>query len=269
MVTAMDEPQTVFLLGIQARSGTNLLSHLLRLHPRCGPPGGLHEDFFLAESRHLDLFAKKVAERYQPEWPITPTARAEILQALGRGLTGLLHRDARHPFVVAKSPAFANLHLFPEIFPGSPLLLLLRDGRDLVDSFTHSFGRDFESAVELWRDGARRWLRFQEGFGDADFHRTVRYEDLVADRKGTLGEAFSFLGLDAAEYDFAEAEAAPIMGSSRTPPEEGRPGEPWQWRMVDSLPDFRPVGRWREWPAERLATFERIAGDELRRLGYA
>lgn len=266
----MNEPRTIFLLGIQARSGTNLLSHLIRLHPRCGLPVGINEDFFLAGARHLEAFAETVAERYQPDWPITPNARAEILRALGRGLTGLLHRDGRHPFVVAKSPAFANLHLFPEIFPGSPLLLLVRDGRDLVDSFVRSFGRDFDSAVELWRDGARRWLGFQERFGEADFHRTVRYEDLVTDRKGALGGIFSFLGLDPAEYDFAAAEASPIMGSSRTPPESSEAdGREWQWRMVDSLPGFRPVGRWREWPAERLATFERVAGEELRRLGYA
>ena len=65
-------------------------------------------------------------------------------------------------------------------------------------------------------------------------------------------------------YPFAGIEAIRVRGSSRLQ-EEGAV----TWNPQERTVDFRPVGRWQQWPRHRKWLFKRIAGEMLIRLGYA
>jgi len=52
-----------------------------------------------------------------------------------------------------------NLERFFELLPEASLPILVRDGRDLVESTTRSFGASHEAAIRIWCRAAQRTKR--------------------------------------------------------------------------------------------------------------
>ena len=77
--------QPLFLLGVSPRSGTNYLSDLVGLHPRCAVIRGIWEDFLLAEFDHLESYVEEVAGNWQPRWPEAAAGRTSLLEHLTAG----------------------------------------------------------------------------------------------------------------------------------------------------------------------------------------
>lgn len=255
-------------VGGAGRSGTTLLRVVLDSHPRiaCGP--------------ELKVTPAICGLWYDMQTGFFPALLEhglgrEDLNALTRALIdGLLakfrasqgkHRSAE------KSPNnvfyFEHLH---RIFPDSPLVHVLRDGRDVVcslltmdwvDSRTGApidYTRDARKAAQYWVQAVQAGRQAGRNIGPARY-REIKYEDIVARPEPTLRALFAFLGemWDDAVLRFHENTARPL-GHESSAAQVSRP-------LYASA-----AGRWANdlKPADKAAV-KAVAGDLLIELGYA
>ena len=147
-MSSLSRPDPIFILGIMPRSGTNFLWDLLRLHPQCAPGRSpIAEDFFLEHSDHLVEYVNQVQAAWDPLWgEFESRIEDRLAAALGEGLVSFLwvKRDRR---LLAKSPSVRNLHRFFTFWPDARLVILIRDGRSVVQSCMRTFGWDFDLAA--------------------------------------------------------------------------------------------------------------------------
>jgi protein-tyrosine sulfotransferase len=257
----------IFIQGILPRSGTNFLWDLLLLHPDCGRGREpVNEDLFLDCSDHLVRFVDAVRANWDPTWGTFGADLPERLRTgIGEGLVSFLWTD-RHRRLVTKSPSVAHLDRFFTFFPWARLLILVRDGRSVVQSAMETFGWDFDRGCRAWAEAAQTICRFQQvESGRAHRWRLVRYEDLVDDPEPELRAVFQFLDLDATRYDFHAARSLPVRGSSAFGRERGKV----HWEVVAKDASFAPKERWRSWSAAWLDRFDWIAGEHMVAFGYA
>ncbi|MBA2529170.1 MAG: sulfotransferase [Euzebyales bacterium] len=258
---------SIFILGIAARSGTNFLWDLLRLHPACAPARPpITEDYFLYHADLLAAYTTAVQRSWDPDWGDFPADLGDELQAsLGRSLTSFLQVDPTRR-LLTKTPSVRNLDRFPLLFPGADLVILVRDGRSVAESCMTTFGWDLETAARRWVRAANQIRRFDIANRDRDVrYLIVRYEDLLDDLAETMSGMFRFLGLDAAAYDVQAAEGLPVRGSSvHLGPGRSRV----HWEPVPRTPDFDPKERWRGWSVAWQDRFIWIADQQLRHFGY-
>jgi protein-tyrosine sulfotransferase len=265
-VVEIERADPIFIHGILPRSGTNFLWDLLLLHADCAPAREpVREDLFLDHSDHLTAFVKAVWAAWDPRWgDFAPDVPERLHAALGEGLVSFLWTDQRRR-LVTKSPSVRHLGRFFAFYPWARLLILVRDGRSVVQSSMDTFGWDFDRACRAWADAADEIRRFQQvQTARSDRWRLVRYEDLVDDAEGQLRSILEFLGLDPTRYDFEAARNLPVRGSSAF----GRQGGGVHWGPVSKDVTFAPKERWGSWPAEQLERFDWLAGAQLRSLGY-
>jgi protein-tyrosine sulfotransferase len=265
-VVENEQADPIFVQGILPRSGTNFLWDLLLLHPDCAPGREpVREDLFLEHSDHLVAFVEEVQAAWDPRWGnFAPDVPERLQAALGAGLVSFLWVD-RSRRLVTKSPSVRHLGRFFLFYPHARLLVLIRDGRSVVQSCMDTFGWDFDRACRAWADGADEIHRFQQAeTARSDRWRLVRYEDLIDDAEGQLRSILEFLELDPTGYDFEAARDLPVRGSSAF----GRQGGQVHWIPVAKDASFAPKERWRSWPSEQLERFDWLAGEQLRALGY-
>jgi hypothetical protein len=257
----------IFILGILPRSGTNYLSDLLCLHPACAPARSpVREDLFLEHSDHLVDFVAAVQAAWDPRWGQFPDDLGHQLhRSLGEGLLSFLWVD-RDRRLVTKNPSVHHIDRLFTFFPRGRLLILVRDGRSVTQSCMATFGWDFERAARSWAGAADEIQRFASRHrGQNGRYLIVRYEDVVADPRGSLAHIFRFLDLDENAFDFSAAAELPIRGSSFY---FGPGYDSVHWNPVPRAAEFDPRERWREWTPRMLERFEWIAGEQLRRFGY-
>lgn len=278
----------IFILGIMPRSGTNFLHNLVLLHPDCelAHPG---EDFFLAHSDLLVSYADRVYNRWDPKW------RTEIDQLLGsntlcmhlgNGLISYLqllltkkksanspnassHCESNDKHISRRfatvTPNVNNLEFFFKIFPRAHLLILVRDGRAVVESGVRSFGWDYEKAMRRWADASKTILGFDRQMKNSKHkYLIVRYEDLYADTKTEMTKILTFLGLDPNKYNFERAVNMSVSGSS----ELKSTSSDIHWKLFDKPPDFDPLSRWQFWSRSKHERFNWIAGNYIEQFGY-
>ena len=164
------------------------------------------------------------------------------------------------------------------LMPRSRLLFLVRDGRDVVDSLMHAYapggflarhqGYSYATpeerlkgvawAARLWSCNVDATQRAIAAHPPALSH-TVRYEDLLADTGGRIGDLDAWLGRDRspAERDamLAATSFSSVPDERRGSTERNRAAQPGLWR--ENLSD-----------EEQRVCIE-IMGPRLRRLGYA
>jgi protein-tyrosine sulfotransferase len=258
----------IFILGIMPRSGTNYLRNLICLHPACAPSRTpISEDFFLEPSDLLLAYTWQVRKRWDPMWGVfDDELMRRFSESLGDGLISFLWKD-RGRRLVAKTPSVQHIERFFTLFPRARLLILVRDGRSVVQSCMSTFGWEFDRAAQSWAAASDEIRRFQSKTRrPTDRYLLVRYEDLLDDPRGSLSGILRFLALDEDAYDFEAAARLPVRGSSfYYGPGRGSV----HWEPVERGPDFDPRQRWRDWPPGLHERFEWLAGEQLRFFGYA
>lgn len=274
-----ERPDAILLFGIAPRSGTNYLYDLLRLHPEVGICPPYWEDFLTAHADLLDTYTRDVAARWralEPVWSgdIPADVETRLLGSLGDGLLGFLRARSDRHLILSKTPSTENLDLAPRLFPRAAIVVLVRDGRAVVESAVRSgfglqHGNRYDVFTRNWSRGAQSIINF-ERLHDAAAVRVhrVRYEDVIADLDGSMHALFGFLGLATDPYDFGRARSLPVRGSSTFGREHDVDGDRVSWEPRAKTADFRPLDRWADWPRSRHAMFNRIAGEAMRRLGY-
>lgn len=256
----------IFILSPLPRSGTNFLWDLLRLHEDCSAGRSpIWEDYLVKNADHLATFVDGVQASWDPVWGPTEHMRPELMRTLGDALVRFLTIDADRR-LVTKSPSLENLELFFDFFAGAHLVLLMRDGRDVVDSGITTFGWELEPAARAWAEGVDRVARFlSRPDVPRDQCTVVRYEDLFADPAGEMTRLLRSLRLPHAGYDYAALDSMPIRGSSTY---RGKQTDSVHWDPVPRGPSFNPTQRWRDWDAPSRDVFIEVAGEQLVLLGY-
>ena len=212
------------------------------------------------------------AERYRDQWwePLKGLIEARFEAQAADHLNGF----RGDPTIVVKEPGSHVAGLLTELFPDSTMIFLLRDGRDVIDSWLDAY-QDGSWAipegafpVAPWgRLALVRWLAEVWVFRTAEVRRAyeardpsrrvlVRYEELRADTPGTLEKISSAIGLPAGSADrIAERHSF----------EQVPAGERGEAKAIRSA----SPGRWREnLTAEERRAAEEIMGPTLAELGY-
>lgn len=279
----------VFLLGVAPRSGTNYLEDLLAVHPDCGIGIPLREDHLLHHAQPLIDYVDTVVATWSTKrrWGFQEGHADDLAKSIGSGVIDFIvsqvdeRRRLSEPpdtlpgieaafkfkprYVIAKTPRPTNIEYFHRLFPDSPLLVLVRDGRSVVESSMRSWGYSFDTAVREWVIGARDISRYLRSAGSGT-HLFLRYEDLVEDPEGELARVFEYLELDPGRYDFEKALKRPVRGSSTVRPAGA--GDRVNWNPVDRPADFDPRERFSGWSDDQHARFNHLAGELSTKLGY-
>ncbi len=216
------------------------------------------------------------SDRYEDAWKpalrqlIVARFDAQARDALASGSASGM------PLVIVKEPGSHVADLLLSLFPSSRMIFLLRDGRDVVDSWVAAHRPDawamregaFAVAPER-RETLVRWLStvwtyrtetVQRAYGAHEPSRRVlvRYEDLLEDPTVALERVCATAGVDAKPAELEQISQrnsyAAVPSADKGADKAIRSAEPGGWRR-------------RMAPAEQRAMHE-IMGKKLTELGY-
>lgn len=273
---------TIFIMGIMPRSGTHFLANLLCRHPDC-EKSVIAEDGLIANADFLTRYAACLQNQWNEQMDISNLMPKQLLlENLGEGLLNFLRRAKETAFLktnknlgvdrtidksskrlVTKTPSVKNLDKFFKLFPNEKLLIIVRDGRAVVESNANSFNSDREEAAREWAKAARKIFDFEENQSSKKF-LIIEYEKLHADTEIQMRKILDFLELDAGKFDFPAALNLPVVGSSTFKRGEG----PVHWLPVMKTEKFQPLARAVSWTRAQHERFNWLAKDELIKLGY-
>lgn len=290
-----EEDRLVWILG-SSRSGSTWLLKMLAGLDGCVPVDDPHLGHHLgvwrpislayaADARPAELRTLREVKRERPGYFFADRYRDDWWQPLRQLIQARFEAQAREtmpsggarPFVVVKEPGSQVAPLLFDLFPASKLIFLLRDGRDVVDSWLAAyregswalpegaFAADRDSRLPLVRWLASVWVYRTNAVREAFDARPmgsrvlIRYEDLRRRTAETLEEACAALGLAAPRQRIrASAERhsfEQVPRERRGPAEPIRAATPGAWRKNLTA-------------AEQDAA-EEIMGGLLAELGYA
>jgi hypothetical protein len=215
------------------------------------------------------------SDRYRDTW--LPALR-ELVRARfeAQAREDATARRIETPLVVVKEPASHVSELLLELFPGSRLIWLLRDGRDVVDSWLDAYREgtwatdggaypvSAEGRLAMIRWQSSVWLKRTEAMQRANDalppqqRLLVRYERLREHPAAALERICSLLGI--AEDPERVRAVANANLYERVP--QGERGEGREIRRAEP-------GGWREsMSAEEIEAMHRILAPKLIELGY-
>jgi hypothetical protein len=270
------ETEIIFILGIMPRSGTHFLANLLCQHPECGK-GPVSEDALVENSHLLLRYANETSKLWERvNTSMGTEGKKLLLESLGKGLKSFLSEAVREKrkglkdtsplrYLVTKNPFIRNVEKFFRLFPENKLLIIIRDGRSLVQSKSGFSSSRFEDDVREWAGSVRRIRSFKQRMKDDDSrYMIVKYEELHKSTEQEMRKILDFLGLDASAYDFEAARDLPVVGSS-----EFKGGkETVHWIPVKKTESFDPLSRAAGWTRKQHERFNWLAKEELLYLGY-
>lgn len=256
----------IFILGIFPRSGTNFLYNLLQLHPACGEASPIWEDYFLRHIDELLKYTKSVSHHWAPGRGLAPGTMESLYESFGDAIASFLASRNPQRRIVTKTPRVDNLSEFPRFFPNVRLLILMRDGRAVVESGIKTFGWHRGWAIKEWSRAAKTIRDFDQANRDGEFkYLIVKYEDLWTSLDTELPKILDFLDLDVSAYDLDAAHHLPVKGSSTV---RSSAKDTMHWEPMEKTVAFDPMSRWRHWSRARHERFNWIAGDLMLHFGY-
>lgn len=263
----------VFLLGLP-RSGTKLLRDLLNRHPDVAifpheshffpvlrdrlPRYGPISDWKNFEKMYGDISGNAFFRRMSARGT-TIDARAwfdsvhgEDFPALISGLFDLYRRISGARIVGDKSPSYVgHVAVLADALPAAKFLHILRDPRDQALSMRAAWGKQLVRSAARWKAGVRKCRSAARSRAIA--YHEVRYEDLLRDARGTMGEVCAFLGIGFVEELLSLEEASENLGDAR--------GE----RSILAS----NVGKWQHrLDRDELLSIESVAGQCMKEFGY-
>jgi len=250
-------------IGGAGRSGTSLLRTLLNTHPNIAIGTEFKATPFIARMRHeFSKFEPHLQEHFALETNDIDNAFSQLIFILLNK-----YREQREkPRVGEKTPnnVFFFYHIH-QMFPESPLIHVIRDGRDVVCSLLQKNWTDFqgnplplntdpEVAANYWKKAILRGRSAREDDRVAARYIEVRYENLVANPEATMKRVLHHINepWDASILDFHVDNDDPVC--------------PQVLRPIST----QSVGKWRSGLTEKQkSTVKRVAGNLLVKLGYA
>ena len=262
----INRPPALIIHGIMPRSGTVYVSELLQKHPDLFAfPEDMWEFPFLQLTDKLDHLQSDFFGAYEQNKD--KMGAQDFLPLFGSALIGYLHEmTPANQRILLKTPDVQNLTDFFNVFPHEQLLILIRDGRDVVDSTVRTWRQiRFWMACLRWRRAAEMVIAFHEQHQtQTTGYLLARFEDIVDDPAEFAQQACLCFGLDTTIFPYDTLDNMPVKGSSQM----ALPGNV-DWNPVAKPKNFKPTGRWRDWSTLRKQIFKLIAGDALMKLGYS
>jgi protein-tyrosine sulfotransferase len=257
----------IFIHGIMPRSGTVYAGELLRLHPDLySYPNNIWEFPALTLTGDLLKLQTKFIEGYRINQD--KFNQDDFLSLFGSALLSYLQVSVpSNQRILVKMPSVQYLNYFYSMFPYENLLILLRDGRDVVHSTLRTWKQlNFPQVCLRWNRSAQMILATVKQF--EGMHQKgywmARYEDALREPAKFVGEACQRFGLDESRYPFERIEEIRVIGSSKLE----KAGEV-SWQHLEKPKEFRPTEYWSQWTPGRKLLFKLIAGSSLISLGYA
>lgn len=217
-IRGADRGPAILIHGIMPRSGTVYVGELLRLHPALHAfPYEIWEFPFLKHVPQVLALQREFLWSYEQN--MGKVGDRDFLPLFGASLIAYLHAgvppDQR---MLLKVPSVEHLDRFYQVFPHEGLLLLSRDGRDVVQSTLKTWPQlRFSMVCARWRHAAQMALachaRYQER---AAGYWLGRFEDALRQPEAFVQEACARFDLDPAAYPFEQARQIPVHGSSTT-----------------------------------------------------
>lgn len=259
-----DYGPAIMIHGIMPRSGTVYAGELLRRHPDLYAfPHQLWE----LPALQLTEDARRLQESFLQGYELNrgKLCEEDFLALFGAALLAYLHQPLPPgQRLLTKMPGVQYLDHFFSMFPYENLLILVRDGRDLVHSTLRTWPRlNFVQVCLRWNRSARMVLQTASCLAQTRCHGywLARYEDALNDAESFVREACHRFDLDAERYPFEQIESIKVIGSSKLEKKV-------TWRFIKRPENFSPGGYWKQWPAARKVIFKSIAGRSLVELGY-
>lgn len=188
------------------------------------------------------------------------------MNSIGDGMVRFLSAGIQGRRLVTKTPEVRQIDNFFDFFPRAHLLILVRDGRAVVESRVKTFGESYQIAMRKWAEAVRIIRCFKEkDHGTRGKYLIVKYENLCEDVETELRRIFEFCDLPSDEYNFDSATDMPVRGSSV---HHGENRSDVHWDPVKKTQGFNPTERWRHWGKSLHEQFNVIAGKEMEYLGY-
>jgi len=266
-IRGADRQSALMIYGVTPRCGTNYVGPLVALHPDLSPwPNRIHEIPYLRLTNYILEFEKEFFRDCKRN--IGKLGENDFLAIFGASFIGYMHSYMADPDkkMLLKEPDMRFLAYFPVVFPNEQLLLLLRDGRDVVYSTLKSWpGWSFVDACRHWEKSARLMLQFYSQHKDNPQYGLFKYEDALSGPENFIREVCDKYSLDSSEFPYDRIDDLKIVGSSTDSRKDGHVD--WH-HHVERSSNFKPTGRWQEWTEAKKATFKKIAGQTLLDAGY-
>ncbi len=296
-------PRDKFFIFGHARSGTTLLTRLVRLHPEVHCNYQAH--FFTRRPLLKSLVNTPEAEewltRKSNRWNHGRDLSAVMLRAAA---DFVMEREAaaEHKRIVGDKSPLSNIHgqavrEMASLYPDAKLIYIIRDGRDVLISerfrnfveesrFLSSEDRRTMEALrkepEAFTSGKRSlftpaFIRRMAASWVTDVSEveaegkrlflagflTLRYEDLLSEPFEEMAKVWRFLGVKRIAAGLAK-EVQSEMASN--------PDEEWQARRNEDIASFLAKGQTGNWrtlfTATDRAEFKQVAGELLVKWGY-
>jgi hypothetical protein len=238
------------------------------------------EDFLLAASDLLTKYANKTYNQWPQHWEVRENVGSwEVLcEYIGSGLVAYLNEcaakkgfgrigsNSKDPnkitMLATKTPTVKNIGNFFNLFPKAHLIVVVRDGRSVVESGVRTFGWKYETAIRDWKEEINTVIQFEDQIRreEAD-HKLliVKFENLFEHTKRELERIFTFLGVRKEDYDFQAARNLPVSGSSTL---AGEKGGKVNWEFNEKDDKFKPLDRFRSWGRAKHERFNWLVCDE-------
>ena len=269
-----------FIVGAP-RSGTTLLASLLDRHSNIaiGPESQFYTQFIpwnwadrtprtYEEFVDSALAFKRIADfgldrdQLLRHFKLYELSFANLLRAIIEVYA--IDRSKRRPG--EKSPLhLEHVPVILDQFPGSKVIYILRDGRDVVRSLLDvpwaaaRNPRRFQRFCMRWNDAIEAMIRYEKTL-PADRFMIVKFEDLLGRPKSELEKICSFIG-----EEFEPTQLEPVRGSSAVPEWE----KEWKGKAAETL-DAARIQAWRKSSdQQQIWIMNSMMGNMLERAGYS
>lgn len=289
----INQSKFIFLFGISVRCGTNFSARIFSKHPdvevvpnnetvREFPLLKVSKDFKKAFEQFQKKYNRNMGKKGHYTWekyaPYFGTSFLDYIQSE-------LIKDTSKKIYFIKDPGAVNLKWSNTIFPDSKIIILIRDGRDLVASkekaylakrnsqsrlnrikryISHYIGRQFRANVKEWVENAHLIKDYLESEAGRNC-LLIKYEDLVSENKETYKKIFEYCGLSFQMKYFNNVE---IVGSSFSDQITSLKTNKVVWQPIEKSEKFKPIGRWKNWPKWKLIYFNKHAKELLEWFNY-
>jgi hypothetical protein len=265
------------LLTTAMRSGSSLLSRMLCANDQVAMTFDslnyfrfVHRKYGYLTLSAAEMLIRDVAHRLSNRFGINLNREAcleSVRNNLSYGsvytalLTHILHPTGAKYIGDKEALAWTRIPSFLDMYPDGKVLVIVRDPRDVVNSFKHTTiapNNDYLIALFNVVDSLNHAARF------ADRHpeqvRLVKFEQLKLNTEETLQGICSFMEIDYSDRMLDEASYTDHQGNS------------WNNKESLSFPTetnkLAPVGRWRKMMTpEDLLLCEWIAAPQIQKLG--